>query len=100
MRFAPAKHIISIFVILTLSFSLLNRSSSKVSPKDLVSVLAEWNGTLNCYCVTLNFGYFILFPDTLVSGTTVTGAVFCKRKAVLSDRYPGIDGNNKIVSTF
>lgn len=60
-------------------------------------MLAEWNGTLNSYCVTLNAGYFILFPDTLVSGTTVTGAVFCKRKSVLSDRYPGVDSSSKIV---
>lgn len=81
-----------------IAFFVYHRSSSKVSPNDLVSVLAEWNNTINCHCVTLNYGYFILFPDTLVSGTTVTGAVFCKRKSVLSDRYPGIDSSNKIVS--
>lgn len=38
------------------------------------------------------------WPDTLVSGTAVVGSLFCKRKAILSDRFKGIDSGNKCVS--
>lgn len=37
-------------------------------------------------------------PDHLVSGTSVVGSLFCRRKGVLSERFTGIDCNNQIVS--
>lgn len=34
-----------------------------------------------------NSGFLVVHPDTLISGTTVVGALFCKRKAVLAEKF-------------
>lgn len=59
-----------------------------------------WNEKHNCYCVSGEAGFIIVCPDYLVSGTTVVGSLFCRRKGVLSERFTGTDCNNKIVSRF
>lgn len=73
---------------------------------DCVSILAVWQKTPPSssfgYCVDMQSGFVVSQPDQLVSGTTVTGAVFCQRKSVLAERYPGVDGPNRVmfVGTF
>lgn len=70
----------------------------KVTKNDIVSLLAAWNEKTRCYCVSAGEGFAIIRPDFLVSGTSVVGGLFCLRKSILSDRFRGIDANNKIVS--
>lgn len=71
---------------------------SKVAVNDVVSLLAVWNTTKHCYCVSSREGFVVIRPDFLVSGTSVVGGLFCLRKSVLADRFKGIDANNKMVS--
>uniref|UniRef100_A0A1B6CR65 DNA replication ATP-dependent helicase/nuclease DNA2 n=1 Tax=Clastoptera arizonana TaxID=38151 RepID=A0A1B6CR65_9HEMI len=49
------------------------------------------------WIVDNNYGSFVLNPDTLISGTTLVGSVFCMRKTVLSDGYKGLDSDSKIM---
>lgn len=49
------------------------------------------------YQVTADNGHIVTSPDFLVSGTSVVGSMFCKRKGILSDRFRGIDTDSRIV---
>ncbi|CAB4060455.1 DNA2 [Lepeophtheirus salmonis] len=41
-------------------------------------------------------GLFVIHPDNLVSGTSVVAShFFCMRKAVLNERYKGLEGSSK-----
>lgn len=71
---------------------------TRVSVGEVVSLLAEWDDKLKAYKVDKDQGFCVINPDTLISGTSVVGSLFCRRKAVLQDRFRGIDGNNKVVS--
>lgn len=73
-------------------------SNCKVKQNCLISLVAEWNNVKNSYCISNKSGFLIIYPDQLISGTTVVGSLFCMRKAILSDRFKGIYSNNKIVS--
>jgi len=39
-------------------------------------------------------GLIVVRPDLLVSGTSVVSSLFCKRKAVLSERFRGTEPTN------
>lgn len=73
-------------------------SQCRIDAGDIVSIVAIWNAQLQTYCVTNNDGFVVVRPDFLVSGTTVVGGLFCMRKAVLQDRFKGIETGIKIVS--
>lgn len=72
---------------------------TRISVDSVVSLLAEWDENLQAYKVDKDQGFCVINPDTLISGTSVVGSLFCRRKAVLQDRFRGIDANNKVVST-
>ncbi|XP_037024244.1 DNA replication ATP-dependent helicase/nuclease DNA2 [Bradysia coprophila] len=69
-----------------------------VTINDVISVIAKWSEKFNCFCVDDQFGYVVTAPDYLVSGTSVVGSLFCRRKGVLAERFTGIDCNNKIMA--
>lgn len=71
---------------------------SKLEASESISIKAAWSERSHCYCVTSREGFIVTQPDLLVSGTSVVGGLFCLRKAILSDRFKGIDSSNKIVS--
>lgn len=75
-----------------------NRINTDVSVNDIISVKAEWNEKSNCFCITDQSGYIVTCPDYLVSGTSVVGSLFCRRKGALAERFTGIDCNNKIMA--
>lgn len=70
----------------------------KIAAGDIVSLFAVWNEERQSFCVTLNEGFCVVRPDLLVSGTTVVSGLFCMRKAILSDRFKGIEAAMKIAS--
>ncbi|XP_055914312.1 DNA replication ATP-dependent helicase/nuclease DNA2 [Eupeodes corollae] len=70
---------------------------TKLTPDELVSVQAVWDDCHQCFKVDKDNGFIITKPDTLISGTSVVGALFCQRKGVLQDRFRGLEGNNKIM---
>lgn len=65
---------------------------------DLLSLKAQWQPTLSTYVVNKEQGYCVIHPDLLISSTSVTGSLFCRRKAVLQDRFRGVDSTNAVVS--
>lgn len=70
-----------------------------VSPGDIVSLQGVWSSERNMFAISSTEGLIITSPDTLVSGTTVVGSLFCARKSALTERFRQIDsGDKKIVS--
>ncbi|XP_075984174.1 DNA replication helicase/nuclease 2 isoform X2 [Anticarsia gemmatalis] len=65
---------------------------------DIISVLASRNSA-GQYCVNNTSGLIVLRPDHLVSSTSVVAGVFCKRKAILQERWRGIDSANTAMTT-
>ncbi|EDW25714.1 GL15961 [Drosophila persimilis] len=66
---------------------------------DIVSLLAKWQPSQNVYVIDKEDGFCVTNPDFLVSGTTVMGSLFCRRKTVLQERFRGLHWNNRVVST-
>ncbi|XP_033169254.1 DNA replication ATP-dependent helicase/nuclease DNA2 [Drosophila mauritiana] len=64
---------------------------------DTVSLLGKWDPSAGCYVVDKEQGYCVSHPDFLISGTTVTGSLFCKRKSVLQERFRGLDSGNSVM---
>ncbi|XP_045454263.1 DNA replication ATP-dependent helicase/nuclease DNA2 [Melitaea cinxia] len=60
---------------------------------DLISVLASRDSS-GQYSINNTSGLLTLRPDHLMSSTSVVAGVFCKRKAVLQERWRGIDSAN------
>ncbi|KAI8033726.1 hypothetical protein M5D96_013509 [Drosophila gunungcola] len=50
---------------------------------DVVSLAGKWQPSAGCYVVDKEQGYCVSQPDFLISGTTVTGSLFCRRKSML-----------------
>jgi DNA replication ATP-dependent helicase Dna2 len=69
-----------------------------VSVGDVVSVSARpVVGQDGCWVVDNDGGLVVVHPDTLISGTTVVGSLFCMRRSVLSDMYRGVDSDSSIM---
>lgn len=66
-------------------------------PGDIISIQATCDASGH-YNINNTSGLLVLHPDHLVSSTSVVGAVFCKRKAILQERWRGIDSANTAVS--
>ncbi|XP_063541487.1 DNA replication ATP-dependent helicase/nuclease DNA2 [Cydia strobilella] len=62
-------------------------------PGDIVSILTARDSS-GSFTVTNSSGLLVLRPDRLVSSTSVVAGVFCQRKAVLQERWRGIDSAN------
>lgn len=75
-------------------------SQCRIEVGDIISIKAKWCDKFQSYCITNSNGLIVVRPDFLVSGTTVVGGLFCMRKAVLQDRFKGIEAGIKIVSSF
>ncbi|XP_052857147.1 DNA replication ATP-dependent helicase/nuclease DNA2 [Drosophila gunungcola] len=64
---------------------------------DVVSLAGKWQPSAGCYVVDKEQGYCVSQPDFLISGTTVTGSLFCRRKSVLQERFRGLDSGNDVM---
>ncbi|XP_073948369.1 uncharacterized protein [Choristoneura fumiferana] len=64
---------------------------------DTISILASRDAS-GCFSVTNTTGLIVLRPDRLISSTSVVAGVFCKRKAVLQERWRGIDSANSAMT--
>uniref|UniRef100_A0A8C4Q3P1 DNA replication ATP-dependent helicase/nuclease DNA2 n=1 Tax=Eptatretus burgeri TaxID=7764 RepID=A0A8C4Q3P1_EPTBU len=47
--------------------------------------------------ISHDFGFLVLWPDVLLSGTTVTGAIRCLRRAVFGEHFKGGDGGRAML---
>lgn len=73
-------------------------STAEINEGDVLSLKAKWDNQLNSFYVDKDEGICVVNPDILIPATTVVGSLFCRRKAVLQDRFRGIDANSKIAS--
>ncbi|KAH8262513.1 hypothetical protein KR026_010092 [Drosophila bipectinata] len=64
---------------------------------DTVSILAKWQPSLGAYLVSKDYGFCVSHPDLLISATTLTGSLFCRRKSVLQERFRGLDSGSSIM---
>ena len=69
--------------------------TTEVKINDVINVDATWSGV--SAEIDDRAGFVIVNPDVLVSGTAVVSALFCMRKAVLSERFKGLEGGNRVM---
>lgn len=50
-------------------------------------VVIEARKENNQWIIDNSSGFLIVNPDILISGTTIAGALFCERKAVLTEKF-------------
>lgn len=61
----------------------------KVQKNDIVIIQARKENKQ--WIIDNNSGFLIIHPDILISGTTVVGALFCKRKAILAEKFKKLE---------
>ena len=61
------------------------RCSVPVEPGDIVHL--EGDRVSETWMIDDDVGYFILYPDMLISGTSVASSIRCLRRAVLSETF-------------
>ncbi|KAK7806784.1 hypothetical protein U0070_026127 [Myodes glareolus] len=59
--------------------------SVPVEPGDIIHL--EGDRVSETWIIDDDFGYFILYPDMLISGTSVASSIRCLRRAVLSETF-------------
>ncbi|NXE64417.1 DNA2 nuclease, partial [Calcarius ornatus] len=61
--------------------------SVPVVPGDIVHLEGECSS--GTWVINAQSGYLVLYPDLLLSGTTISSSIRCMRRAVLSERFRG-----------
>uniref|UniRef100_A0A8B9R5N2 DNA replication ATP-dependent helicase/nuclease n=1 Tax=Anas platyrhynchos TaxID=8839 RepID=A0A8B9R5N2_ANAPL len=64
-----------------------------VVPGDIVHL--EGDCTSGTWIIDEQSGYLILYPDLLLSGTTISSSIRCIRRAVLSEKFRGSDSGSR-----
>uniref|UniRef100_A0A8C3C3L6 DNA replication ATP-dependent helicase/nuclease n=1 Tax=Cairina moschata TaxID=8855 RepID=A0A8C3C3L6_CAIMO len=67
--------------------------SVPVVPGDIVHL--EGDCTSGMWIIDEQSGYLILYPDLLLSGTTISSSIRCVRRAVLSEKFRGSDSGSR-----
>ncbi|KAK1333724.1 hypothetical protein QTO34_006111 [Cnephaeus nilssonii] len=65
------------------------RCSVPVEPGDIIHL--EGDCTSDTWIIDEDFGYLILYPDMLISGTSIASSIRCLRRAVLSETFRSSD---------
>ncbi|XP_035969735.2 DNA replication ATP-dependent helicase/nuclease DNA2 [Halichoerus grypus] len=85
-------------LIITASQSLENKElcilrnnwcSSPVEPGDIIHL--EGDCLSDIWIIDEDFGYLILYPDMLISGTSIASSIRCMRRAVLNETFRSSD---------
>ncbi|NXY18888.1 DNA2 nuclease, partial [Atrichornis clamosus] len=93
----PEKHL-----IITASPSLEDKElcilrngweSVPVVPGDIVHLEGERSS--DTWVINDQSGYLVLYPDLLLSGTTISNSIRCMRRAVLSERFRGSESGSR-----
>ncbi|PNI75645.1 DNA2 isoform 4 [Pan troglodytes] len=85
-------------LVITASQSLENKElcilrndwcSVPVEPGDIIHL--EGDCTSDTWIIDKDFGHLILYPDMLISGTSIASSIRCMRRAVLSETFRSSD---------
>ncbi|NXT13291.1 DNA2 nuclease, partial [Prunella fulvescens] len=63
--------------------------SVPVVPGDIIHLEGECSS--GTWVINAQSGYLVLYPDLLLSGTTISSSIRCLRRAVLSERFRGCE---------
>ncbi|NWS36033.1 DNA2 nuclease, partial [Polioptila caerulea] len=67
--------------------------SVPVVPGDIVHLEGECSS--GTWVINAQCGYLVLYPDVLLSGTTISSSIRCMRRAVLSERFRGSEPGSR-----
>ncbi|NXF75532.1 DNA2 nuclease, partial [Sclerurus mexicanus] len=67
--------------------------SVPVVPGDIVHLEGECSS--GTWVINDQCGYLVLYPDLLLSGTTISSSIRCTRRAVLSERFRGSESGSR-----
>ncbi|XP_008495874.2 DNA replication ATP-dependent helicase/nuclease DNA2 [Calypte anna] len=67
--------------------------SVPVVPGDIVHLEGECSS--GTWIINEQSGYLVLYPDLLLSGTTISNSIRCMRRAVLSERFRGSESGSR-----
>ncbi|GAB1597754.1 DNA replication ATP-dependent helicase/nuclease DNA2-like [Argonauta hians] len=67
---------------------------SFITVGDIVHILEASVDAAGVYHITDEKGLLVINPDFLLSSTSVVSSLFCMRKAVLNERFKGLDKGN------
>ncbi|KFZ46581.1 DNA replication ATP-dependent helicase/nuclease DNA2, partial [Antrostomus carolinensis] len=67
--------------------------SVPVVPGDIIHLEGECSS--GTWVINEQSGYLVLYPDLLLSGTTISNSIRCLRRAVLSERFRGSDSGSR-----
>merc|ERR1719369_1329407 len=67
-----------------------------VNEGDIVHIEGEWDNE-GVTVINDKQGLIVVNPDTLVSSTAVVSALFCMRKALLSEKFKSLEGGNRVM---
>lgn len=81
-------------ILNTLNIYTLLRFDTPIKVDDIVSVKAHFSTNSKCWLVDNEEGFIIIYPDILLTGTSVVGSLFCSRRSILSYVFPGSDPPN------
>uniref|UniRef100_F6V648 DNA replication ATP-dependent helicase/nuclease n=1 Tax=Ornithorhynchus anatinus TaxID=9258 RepID=F6V648_ORNAN len=66
--------------------------SLSIEPGDIIHLEGEC--TSNTWVINGDSGYLILYPDLLLSGTSIASSIRCMRRAVLSENFKSSDSGS------
>uniref|UniRef100_A0A8C6X2Y3 DNA replication ATP-dependent helicase/nuclease n=1 Tax=Naja naja TaxID=35670 RepID=A0A8C6X2Y3_NAJNA len=66
-------------------FSLFYLLFPNIFPGDIIHLEGECNSGI--WIINADSGYLILYPDVLLSGTSVSKSIQCMRRAILSEKF-------------
>ncbi|XP_065527044.1 DNA replication ATP-dependent helicase/nuclease DNA2 isoform X2 [Lathamus discolor] len=67
--------------------------SVPVVPGDIIHLEGECSS--GTWVIDEQSGYLVLYPDLLLSGTTISNSIRCMRRAVLSERFRGSESGSR-----
>ncbi|KAM6266012.1 DNA replication ATP-dependent helicase/nuclease DNA2 [Porphyrio hochstetteri] len=67
--------------------------SVPVVPGDIIHLEGECNS--GTWMINEQSGYLVLYPDLLLSGTTISNSIRCLRRAVLAERFKGSESGSR-----
>uniref|UniRef100_A0A8C0B9Q0 DNA replication ATP-dependent helicase/nuclease n=1 Tax=Buteo japonicus TaxID=224669 RepID=A0A8C0B9Q0_9AVES len=67
--------------------------SVPVVPGDIIHLEGECSS--GTWVINEQSGYLVLYPDLLLSGTTISNSIRCMRRALLSERFRGSDSGSR-----